>query len=289
MWFFYSLFFAAWTSIAISILKKLTGKVAPIPLLATNNLFILPFMLLILLYLGGIPQVTSRFYSLIVLSSVLDVIAALAAISAIKMSPISLISPISSFNPVFTLIVASLLLGETPTPLKFLGVITVVVGSYLLNITDIKKGIFVPFQKLFKEKGVQLFLLANFLWGITPIFQKQAIFETQPQMPLYPSFFGALLITFYLIPLIFRKYNDYVPPIRQNIKWFLLLAPFNALAQLAAFTAFSLVYVGYATAIFKLSTLFTIFLGAIFFKEERIKERLLGAIVMIIGTILLVV
>jgi len=45
--------------------------------------------------------------------------------------------------------------------------------------------------------------------------------------------------------------------------------------------------VGYATSIFRLSTLFIIILGGVFLKEERILERLLGASVMVIGAILL--
>ncbi len=81
---------------------------------------------------------------------------------------------------------------------------------------------------------------------------------------------------------------EQVKQIKINWKWLLFLAPFTVLTQWAAFTAFSLQNVGIVTSIFKLSALFTILWGFLFFKEERIWERLLGAGVMIGGTLMLV-
>lgn len=51
---------------------------------------------------------------------------------------------------------------------------------------------------------------------------------------------------------------------------------------------FSLAPAAFATAIFKLSILFSILFGWLILKEGRIRDRLLGAIVMIFGTALLV-
>ena len=57
-------------------------------------------------------------------------------------------------------------------------------------------------------------------------------------------------------------------------------------------TAFSLILrilsnpignVGYALALFQLSTLVSIILGYRIFKEQNIKKKLLGAIIMVIG------
>lgn len=289
MWFFLSLFFALWTSISISIVKLLTKNISTITLLFVINLFILPFMLVILFATGGIPHFTTKFFILMLVSSILDVIAALLSFRSIKDAPISLISPISSFNPVFTTLTAALFLREVPSNIKFIGIVVIVAGSYLLNIADIKAGVFAPFKKLFSNRAVLLFLTANFLWAITPIFQKIAIFETSPVTPLFPSFFGALLITLLILPFGIKRARREVKFIRRNIGWFLLLAPFATLAQWAAFTAFSLTNLGYVTAVLRLSTLFIILWGWLFFKEERIKERLLGASVMILGTILLVI
>lgn len=288
MWFWLALFFAFWTSIAVSVVKQLTTRINPRTILFVNNLFILPFMLLLLIMVGGFPKASEKFFLLIMSSSLLDVIAGVVSIWAIAHSPISLILPMSSFNPVFTTIIAAFTLTEVPTMIKFAGMLLIVAGSYLLNIADIRRGLLLPFQRLFADRGVQAFLLANFLWAITPTFQKQAIYETTPLMPLFPSFVGSIFVALLLAPFVLNNVKIATVAMTKNLWWFLLLAPFSALAQWAAFTAFSQANVGYVTAIFKLSVLFTILLGWLIFGEERIKERLLGGAVMLLGTVLLV-
>lgn len=288
MWFLLSLFFALWSSIATPLSKRLMAKASPLTYLVTSNLFILIFLFILAIILG-LPNVPLTFYFLLLVSSSLDCIAFISSYWAIKHSPISLISPIASFNPLFTTLIALLFLHETLNISKFLGILTIVFGSYCLNVKDIKHGLFKPFKSLFSDKGVLLFLMANFLWGITPVFQKKAILLTHPKMPLFPSLVGLVFVLTFLTPLALKRNPKQLIPFARKNFWFLLLIGiFTALAQLAAFTAFSLTNVGYVTAVLKLSTLFTIIWGAIFFKEKRIKERFLGASIMLLGTFLLI-
>lgn len=286
-WFWLSLFFAIWTSISISIVKRLTKSVNPFLYLVVSLSTSIPFSSILIYLTGGIPHIFPKFYSLEFLDVILDSTAAIASTVAIMISPISLISPISSFNPLFTTIIAWLTLHESPTPLKLLGILTIVFGSYLLNIKDIKSGIFFPFKKLFSHRGVQLYLLAHFLWGITPVIQKQAIGQTQPPSPIFTAFFGSILITAVLLPVAILKVKNPIEQLKGTWLIFLAIAPVGALATWAAFTAFTLTNLGEVTSVFKLSVLFTILWGFLFFKEERIWERLLGGVVMIAGTLML--
>lgn len=288
MWFFYSLFFAVWTAISTFIVKNLTRKIEPLSLLYTLFLFNIPFTFVLLLFLGGIPKVTPYFYLYTGASAILDTIAFICSFLAISKSQLSIISPISSFTPVFTTFIAAVTLNEIPTSTsKIIGILFVVFGAYLLNVADIKQGVMMPIKRLFSNTGVKLSLLSYFIWSITPIFQKKAIFETTPQIPLFASFFGALLVFVFLTPFAFKKALKYKKEIKLNVKWFMILGIGAAFSQAAAFAAFSLVFLGYSTAVFRLSTLFIIILGGVFLKEERIKERLLGGGVMLLGTILL--
>jgi len=289
MWFFYSLFYAFWEASQTFLTKKLTKKISPLPLLYIFFLFNIPTTFILLLFLGGFPHATSNFYLYMAVAGLLDTVAFVSSYSAISQSSISLIWPIVSFGPVFTTVIAIFALHEIPTLVKFIGILFVVLGAYLLNVVDIKQGILTPFKTLFSNKGVMLFLFANFLWGITPIFQKKAIFETTPQIPLFASVVGMCFVFLFLTPFALKKAIGSFREIGTNIKWFFLNGVGTAFSQAAAYAAFALVFVGYATSIFRLSSLFVIVLGGIFLKEERIKERLLGASVMVVGAILLVV
>lgn len=288
MWVFYSLFFAIWTALQTFLTKNLTKRISPLPLLYIFFLFNVPITFILLLFLGGVPEVTSNFYLYIGIAGFLDAIAFVCSFLAISRSSISLIAPMASFSPVFTILIAIFALNEIPTPIKFVGILLVVFGAYLLNIADIKQGILIPFKTLFSHKGVLLFLLANFLWGITPIFQKKAIFETSPQIPLFASVIGMVFVFLFLTPFAFRKAIRSIRKVKANLKWFAINGIGTAFSQAAAYAAFALIFVGYAVSIFRLSTLFIIILGGVFLKEKRIKERLLGASVMILGAILLV-
>lgn len=245
-------------------------------------------MVVLLLFLGGFPSAPAQFYLFMAIAGLLDALAFLSILYALRHAPLSLVSPISAFNPVFTTFFAMVFLREVPHPLKFLGVVIIVLGTYLLNVSDIKQGIWKPFVNVFANRGVQLALFTNFLWGITPVFQKQAIFLTTPETPLYASFIGTIFMTLFILPFTLKQLPKAVKPTQKNLGSFLVLGIFIALSQYAAYTAFSLTNVGYVSAVFKLSTLFTILLGVFFFKEKRIAERLLGATVMVFGTLLLI-
>ncbi len=288
MWFPLSLFFALWTSISLLIVKKMTRKLHPQTILLTGGLFVLPFMFVLVLLTGGIPNVSQSFYKFMLTAGLLDVVAFISSTWAIKLSEISLVAPLAAFGPVFTTLAAAVVLKEIPSLIKFIGIIVIVLGAYLLNLNDIKLGILDPFKKLFSDRGAKLFFFANFIWGLTPILQKQAIFQMSPTVPLFASFFGVIIVILFLIPLSINKVKQDGVIVMNYLWLFIILGLFSSLSQLAAFTAFSLTNLGYSTAIFKLSIFFSVIFGGVFLKEKRFKERVFGAVVMLIGTILLV-
>lgn len=288
MWASYSLFFAVWTSIATLLIKRWTGKISPFPLLFILFLFGIPFTFVLLFLTGGIPHVTPNFYMLMFIAAIIDIAALSSQFKAISMSSISLIAPIASFTPIFTTLIAIFTLGEVPTPIKFVGILLIISGAYLLNVSDFRFGILEPFRKLMKDRGVQLAFIATFLWAITPIFQKKAIFETSPQIPLYASFIGMCFVALFIAPFTARKALSYKKEVSLNIKLLFLYGVGTAFAQLAAYTAFSLANVGYVTTLMRFSGLFSVLLGGVFLKEERIKERLIATAIMILGVFILV-
>ena len=139
--------------------------------------------------------------------------------------------------------------------MKYWGIIIVVLGAYLLNVSELKNGIFLPFKKLFTNKGVLFFLLANLIWAITPIFQKQAISQTNP---LFTSLIENIIIVIFFIPIVLVKARNKFPQIKRAWRMFFVIGPIGAFSTWAAFTAFSLAPLGPVTSVFKFSSLFTI-------------------------------
>jgi len=288
MWFWLALTFAILSSINVLIYKNILKRSDEYVVAWISSIFTLPVLALIVLLFYQIPRVDWFFAFGIIGTVSLNVMAGILSFRAIKLTDISLIAPISAFNPVFTTLISFFTLKETPDLKGVIGIATIVIGAYVLNLTSFKDGIFVPFKKLFSHKGVVLALICNFIWGITPVFEKIAIKHTFPQVPPFVSLVGSFSLAVAFWPIMLKKSRSPLTQIRIHLRSFLLAGVFGGIAGAAGFTAYSLTKLGYATAIFKLSMIFTVIWGYLFLKEPAIKEKLLGSVIMLIGVLLLV-
>lgn len=288
MWIWLALTFALLSSINILLIKLTLKKVDEYVIAWVGAVSSLPFSAAIILLFYQISKIDRFFVIGVLASALLNVAAGLLSYRSIKISEMSILAPISAFNPIFTMMISSVTLGEIPTARGFTGVFIIALGAYLLNASALKEGMLEPFKKLFSNRGIQLALVCNLIWAITPTFEKTAIFHTQPQVPPFVSLGGGCLLAIFFLPIMLSKSKKPFQQIRINLKVFLLMGIIGAIASAAAFQAFSLANLGYATAIFKLSMIFNVFWGYLFLKEKGIKERLLGSGVMFTGVLLLV-
>lgn len=290
MWIYFSFYVALWTALGSPIVKHLTHRMSLFHVVILGNLFLLPFMGVGIFLTTGIPEIQPQFYKLLLIAGTIDAVAVLFYLQSVRLSPLSLLAPMSAFQPVFATFAAMIALGEIPTPLRFLGILCIVSGAYFLNIADIKGGFLKPLKQFVNHRGMHYALIASLLWGITPSFQKPALTAMEPTSPLVVSFVGFFIVIVILLPFAwyFKQRGDIRKAVGKNVHWFLILGLFGTLGQWAAMTSFLETHVGYALALMRLSTLFTIIIGGVFLKEERIGERLLGGAVMVAGTLLLV-
>lgn len=118
MWLPLSLVSAITTSLYSLLTKRLTKTLPLTTFLFVSNLSALIFMLLIILSMGGIPQVTPKFYLYVFTFSIMDLVAFTAFSYALKHYEMSLLTPLRAFIPAIATFVAYFALGEVPTPLK---------------------------------------------------------------------------------------------------------------------------------------------------------------------------
>lgn len=134
MWAIFALAAALLTSFNPILYKRLLGQAGPVvvvwgviglalPLLALTTFALTP----------GLPQVDGLFVAGILASATLNVLAHLASACSLKLADATLVTPLLTFSPVFTVLVAALLLGERPGARGLLGLMLVLVGAYGLN------------------------------------------------------------------------------------------------------------------------------------------------------------
>lgn len=245
--------------------------------------FALPFILILLVFYG-IPEIKPMFWVALLVSGTLNVITTIIYMKAIKASDLSLTVPIVTFTPLFLLITSPLIVGEFPGISGIAGIFLIVFGSYTLNIKKMHQGFLAPFKALLKEKGPRLMLLVAFIWSITSNFDKIGV-ENSSAIFWVASI--TTFIAFWMFPIMFYKSKNKISQIKSNWKALIPIGMFGSIALFCQMTAITMTLVPYVISIKRTSAIISALYGFFIFKEKGIKERLLGASIMVLGVVLI--
>lgn len=203
---------------------------------------------------------------------------------AIKISPLSLTVPYLAFTPAFMIVTGFLFLNEMPNLWGISGIMIVVAGSYILNITPGKWNLFAPFQAIFREKGSWMMLLVSFIYSFASVIGKKGILHSSPLFFTF-SFFGVfnlLSVAFLCACGKIRLSSFRENPLRGFVTGGLIFLQgiFQGLAM-------PLTKAAYMISVKRLSIVFGVIFGSLIFKEENLAFRLGGAMMMLAGTLLI--
>ena len=247
--------------------------------------YTVPFMAFLIPFLE-IPELDSVFYMAMFLAIPLDIVALLLYMKAIKVSPLSLTLPFLSLTPVFLIGTSYIILGERPDKSGLIGIVLVVIGAYLLNIHTISQGFLEPFKAITKEQGSVLMIIVAFTFSIGACIGKIAV---QHSDPIFFSVIYSFLLSFFLFMVISFRNKQFFSKVVSRPVLFLPIGILITIMIITHVKAINLVEVAYMVSVKRLSILFGVIYGAMFFKETNIKERLLGATVMVSGIIMITV
>ncbi len=247
------------------------------------RLFALPFLIPLLWFIE-IPDLGEDFWIALFTGGMLNVLITLIYLKAIQHSDLSLTVPMVTFTPLFLLVTSPLILGEMPDAKGVAGVLCIVVGSYFLQFSSRKKGLWAPFKALFSEKGPRLMLLVAFLWSITANIDKVGVQNSSP-------FFWVISVSIFLfvgmIPLVIWKARGQVSHLKNNFAVIFPVGLFTALTLIFQMHAIELTHVAYVIAVKRTSALFVVFFGVIFFKERGLGNRVFAVLIMLLGVALI--
>lgn len=244
------------------------------------------------------PQIDLVFVAALLSAAAFNWGATLLSTHALDRADASLVTPLLTFNPAFTVLVAWIVLGEAPGLREGLGIVVILLGVYVLEAQDARTGLLAPLSILGHRSGAVMALLASGLWGTTTVLEKLAIEHvTPPNGPLVALISTALTVLLLTPNAMFalsRSRRTASPGetlgqkkgmggLRAQPRTFLVAVSIAGIAPLFGFTAIALGFVGYVTALFKLSAVFTIVWARLLLGEEHFRERVLGASVMVLG------
>lgn len=284
LWLAFSLLNAFFESVSNALGKRGAQTIDVLSVAWSQRFFALFILTPLVIATHSFNPVNGTFWAAILVSTVLNTLTTILFIKAVKDAPLSLTLPIVNFTPVFLLITSPIMLGEFPKPLGLVGILTTVVGSYILNLSQKIHGPFEPILRIVKEKGSRLMLMIAFIWSITSNIQKIAVNNSNPILVAFSE--GCIILVLLTIILLLKKTS--YKRIFQNSY---LLAPVGITSGLSIvfqMIAISMTIVPNVLTVKRTSTIFGTIWGKLFFKEKNIKERLIGTIIMVLGVILII-
>jgi drug/metabolite transporter (DMT)-like permease len=263
--------------------KKYFSDLSPYEMGVIRLIYTLPWFLCSFVFIP-LARPDRTYFIAVASAAPLEICAIYCYMKAIKLSPLSITLPFLAFTPAFIILTGRIFLGERLNSMGIAGIILIVTGSYCLNISSIRGGVFAPVRAVFKEPGSRLMLLVSLIYSITSVIGKIGILHSNPY------FFGSTYsITLAVMMVVLTPLMPGITMTR------LTRLPLKGLAIGAIYSitifshmlAISLVQAAYMVSVKRTSLLFGILYGAWWFREKRISERIFGAVIMLAGVFLI--
>lgn len=206
-------------------------------------------------------------------------------VKALQKGELSVLGPINAYKSIVGMIAGIFLLREIPNLWGLLGVLLIIYGSYfVLGATEEKFS-----WALFRRGVTQLRLWALFFSAVEAVFDKKVILASSVATAFLSwCWFGALFS--FLLCLIYRNKSteENKEPVSPEYKKYFFLICCVGTMQATTNYAFAHMPVGYALALFQLSTLVSVLLGHRIFNEREIRKKLIGAAIMVAGSVVII-
>ena len=246
--------------------------------------FLLPWALAACL-VGGWPDLAPGFAWWCLSFGVCQTLSTLALSKALKLSDISLVTALWKVSLLVLLGAAYVTVGEVPTALGVAGVLLSTAGVYLLNISRARLSPWAPLTVLVTDRGQRFTLLAALLYAPSVITIKQAILASNAAAGTFGGYLAASLI---MTPIALRTSARHFAAVPRHAREFVALGLFAALTTISQGHAYTLTLSSYVEAVKQIEILFAMAVGVLAFGEaQRVRESALGAVVMLVGMILL--
>ena len=259
--------------------KKLSQNNSALLINLYSYLFLSIFCLLPALgFNWGQYEFSYWFY--VALSGLLCTLSSICLIKALEYGEMSILGPINSYKCIIGLIFGIIFLKEIPDILGLLGMITIIFGSWFVFDTT-KEGFSLA---LFKRKDIVLRFLSLFFSGTEAVVLKKIIILSSPMESFILWCFSGCVATFIIMLLLGRKLSVLSGKV---LKGCLGVAICLGVMQLSTNYVFQKMNVGFAMALFQLSSIVAIVMGYKMFGEKQLTKKILGTVIMITGSCLI--
>lgn len=206
-------------------------------------------------------------------------------VKALQKGELSVLGPINAYKSVVSIVFGIFLLGEIPNTWGALGIALIIYGSYfVLDTTEERFS-----WALLKKAEIQFRIWAMVLTAIEAVFIKKIILVSSPALALL-SWCGFGAIFSFLLLFVYRLHvaREIKKISFGSLRGYLLLIVCIGTMQFTTNFVFDHMPVGYALSLFQLSIILSILFGHHIFKEQEIRKKMIGSLIMIVGSVVII-
>ena len=287
-WFIIALLSAFLSAFAAITQKKILFNLGALEfsflLSLVNLVFSIPFFFFI-------DYGTINSFNLLVLfiKSVIGVGAFFCVMLSLKNLEISNALPLLALTPGFIAVFAFIFLGEALKTAEVVGLIILMLGTYILESGNSTKIIF-PFSILLKSKYHRFVILALLLFTASSILDKLLLIKLNLS-PISLTAFQHIYfaIIFSIVFFIFRKKTEPLPNITNkiNLGWIALISILTIGYRYTQVVAIGLASVALVLAVKRTSVFWATIIGGKIFSDKDLLKRSIAAVLILIGAILI--
>ena len=208
---------------------------------------------------------------------------------SIKLGELSRVIPFTKLNPVFTAIIAAVVLGEQMTLTRVTGIILVTVGSYAI-LEEKNTGWKQPFRTFIRERGPKVAALSALIYSFTAVADKYLTQIIQPEIYNFMIYLSmATGLTTYILATRRDVIPRIIPDFRQHLYKYLATGIGAAFGSYLIFYAFSQAPASRVIPALQIQVLISVIAGVVLFDEKNLREKMIGAIILIAGITLIAI
>jgi drug/metabolite transporter (DMT)-like permease len=208
---------------------------------------------------------------------------------AIDSLDLSVASVVGKLQPIFSIVIARIALGERMTAKQLLWSVVAVFGAYLVSIPD-PLSLFSTSNTTFW--GLLAALVSSLGWAISGVIGRRLTTAPSPPSPGQITFFRYLLGSFFILPLMepnalasAQIQWSYGIPLIPTIIFLAIVT--TAVPTWCFYKGLSTVSAGYASILELSSPLTAVLLGVVFLREDLSITQIMGVVTVIAAILLL--
>jgi transporter family protein len=212
---------------------------------------------------------------------------------ALRRQDISIVVPIINLDAGVTAIIAWLALGETLAAKQMLGLVVLLIGTYVLHISGAphvvgtKRDLLFPFRELWKHPGGRFAFIGVFAFAINAILDRTLL--QHMSWETYLAYVLPITMVFFLLLSAARghTFTTYRHSWKNILPWVFLASVFYLISNITSSIAIGLAPIGLVIAIKRGGTLIDVLVSGKIFHERAIVPKAIAASVMLVGLFLI--